>query len=87
MTKQKNTLSEVGIALYFLDTIEKYEKEFHKNPNSFKIRHTSNNEVFEVESNDIIKEEIQKFFNKRKKVNQDIIDDNPELIKVIENMH
>lgn len=82
---KKTTLSDVGMAMFHLGTIDKYEKEFDKNPNSFKLRCNISGEILEIPLNGVIKKEITKFFKNRRALNQKLLDENPELVKIIEN--
>ncbi len=83
----KATLRDVGMAAFYLDTLRKYEGFFNKHPDtSFKLRSHMSDEVFDIPMNDVIKGEIAKFFEERKALNQKIIDDNPDLVEIIENM-
>ena len=82
---KKATLTDVGMAAYYLQNIKRYEEHFNKYPNSFSLRCSISGEVMEVPLNDIIKKEIKKFFKERKALNQKILDDNPKLVKILEN--
>ncbi len=83
----KTTLRDVGMAAFYLDTLRKYEDYFNRHPdNSFRLRSSISNEILDIPLNDVIKGEITKFFEERKALNQKIIDDNPDLVEIIENM-
>jgi hypothetical protein len=82
--KNKGTITDVGMAAYRLQTIDKYEKHFKKYPNDFKLRCSISGEVIEIPLTDVIKSEIKNFLKEKRALNQKILDDNPKIVKLLE---
>lgn len=83
--KNKNTLTEVGMACHYLENIRKHKEQFEKYPNSsFYLRNNMNGDCMDIPLNEIIKNEISKFLEEQRIINQTILDNNPDLIKVLE---
>lgn len=81
---KNSKLYDVGVAMFHLKQIEKYKNEFEKYPNSFKLRCNIQSQIFEVPLNDVIKREIANYLEEERLSNQKLLDENPELVKIIE---